>query len=346
MIKSINIENFQSHKSTELEFHSGMNVIIGKSDSGKTAIIRALKWLITNRPGGDAFRSSWGGDTCVNIEVDNNIVSRNKTNKVNSYGFNEMEFLAFGQEVPAEIISALNMNEINLQQQMDNVFLLSETSGNIAAHFNKVAKLDKIDKATSFVNSAISKITQDIKYTEKEIKAKEIKLAEFVDLESFENDLRIIEKLDSGSESLILKNQKITFLILSINRIETEIEKKSKILLMEIDLNVVLEFIESRKIKLEKYQTIKKLSLNIYHTQQNIKEIEKELAAERDIDKLLKLHENSKIIHQDLKILQKLYSTIVNNKTSQETTLKSINEMDTKFWNNMGAVCALCGTEL
>jgi len=65
MIKTLSIQNYQSHKDSTLEFDPGVNVIVGSTDSGKTAIIRALRWLIWNRPNGDSFRSTWGGDTKV-----------------------------------------------------------------------------------------------------------------------------------------------------------------------------------------------------------------------------------------------------------------------------------------
>ena len=84
MIQKLNIQNFQSHKDTKLEFHPGVNVIIGQSDSGKTAIIRALRWLIWNRPGGDDFRSDWGGGTVVKIKIDAREIMRGK-DKENVY---------------------------------------------------------------------------------------------------------------------------------------------------------------------------------------------------------------------------------------------------------------------
>ena len=45
-----------------------------------------------------------------------------------------------------EIEKALRMDDINIQSQHDVSFLISETPGKVAAHFNKIAKLDKIDK--------------------------------------------------------------------------------------------------------------------------------------------------------------------------------------------------------
>jgi len=49
MLKKISIQNFQSHKKTELDLVDGINVIYGLSQSGKSAILRALNWIIFNR---------------------------------------------------------------------------------------------------------------------------------------------------------------------------------------------------------------------------------------------------------------------------------------------------------
>ena len=60
-LKRIIIENFQSHKLTEI-IPGGpgqMTVIVGQSRQGKTAIFRALKWLFNNSPDGVEF-IRWG----------------------------------------------------------------------------------------------------------------------------------------------------------------------------------------------------------------------------------------------------------------------------------------------
>ena len=45
-IKKIILQNFQSHKYSIVELDEQLNVIVGPSDSGKSAIIRALKWVL------------------------------------------------------------------------------------------------------------------------------------------------------------------------------------------------------------------------------------------------------------------------------------------------------------
>ncbi len=54
-IKKVRIQGFQSHLDSTFTLSPGLNVITGPSDAGKTAIIRALRWLAFNEPQGEAF---------------------------------------------------------------------------------------------------------------------------------------------------------------------------------------------------------------------------------------------------------------------------------------------------
>ena len=123
MINKLSIANYQSHKHSILNFHSGVNVIVGTSDSGKSGVVRALRFATSNTPRGDAFRSHWGGETAVEIECSDCSVLRTKTNSENVYLLNDKtDFRAFGTEVPEEISKALNIDEaVNLQKQIDKL---------------------------------------------------------------------------------------------------------------------------------------------------------------------------------------------------------------------------------
>ena len=82
MIKKLHIRNFQSHKDSRLIFSDGVNVIVGNSDSGKSAILRALNWVITNRPSGDSYISNWGGPTYVIVETEEGTVIRERGKRI------------------------------------------------------------------------------------------------------------------------------------------------------------------------------------------------------------------------------------------------------------------------
>ena len=157
-----------------------MNVIVGRSDGGKSAIIRALRLVVENRPSGDAYRSNWGGDTSVSVTtIEGDTVTRKKTNTKNSYTLNDTEFVAFKQDVPTEIQKAFRITDLNIQSQMDSPFLLSMSSGAVAVHFNKCGGLSIIDKSNAAIQRDISRINKDVDYYTRESTELERQLTEF-----------------------------------------------------------------------------------------------------------------------------------------------------------------------
>ena len=51
----VTIENFQSISKGELEFTQGINIIVGQSNSGKSAILRAIKGSVLNPSGSQKY---------------------------------------------------------------------------------------------------------------------------------------------------------------------------------------------------------------------------------------------------------------------------------------------------
>ena len=93
MIKSVLYRNFQSHKKTLLEFHDGINIIMGPTDSGKTSLLRGLYWVRYNRPRGDDFISNWNRTdkgkpikaTVVTVTMTDGQIKRIKSPQLNGY---------------------------------------------------------------------------------------------------------------------------------------------------------------------------------------------------------------------------------------------------------------------
>jgi len=293
MIKSLELHNFQSHKQSSLEFDPGVNVIIGPSDSGKTAIIRALRWLVWNRPSGDAMRSTWGGDTQVNLKIGEVIITRSK-GKAEEYSItgdwvwvlpdpppNESfmplsndVFKAFGTTVPVEITQALNLNEINLQQQLDSPFLLTDSSGEVAKHFNKVAHLDQIDSGLKNVQSWLNEIARAITSDEQREQQLTEELKEFKDLDKFEIEVEILERQQTSMITMINQKRTLDSLIEELGEIDLDIEEQEEILKAEPLLNKILGWIEDRDDKENTRSKLRKLIEMILYT------TEKQIAAE------------------------------------------------------------------
>lgn len=196
MIESIEIKNFQSHQGNRLVLSPGINALTGDSDNGKSAVLRALLWCVTNSPSGDAYVSDWAktpkgkvkaGEACQVI-VDSNpgdgkrSVCRVRADDFNGYrlyagGDDCQEFSALRTDVPQAVQDAFNLGAVNIQRQMDAPFLIAETPGEAARIINGLVNLSVIDEALAAANSISRANAADVKYTAGELEEKEKALA-------------------------------------------------------------------------------------------------------------------------------------------------------------------------
>jgi len=265
LINSLTISNFQSHKQTHLEFENGINIIVGQSDSGKSAVIKALNWVVNNTPSGEAFRSSWGGDTKVQVHTDDKDIQRYKGKKGNLYltcpedTTYASKFNSFGQDVPNEIKQLLNFSSLNLQGQFDSPFLLALSGGEVARYLNKIAHLDSIDKSLSNINRILRKEKEELSYLKKDLTETREKVGAYEWIDEAEGCL---SKLEVFETSLRQKKDKSIILAETINRVERwedEIQEISKLTQYEdkvIKLIKDSELIEKNKHKVERLNEV------------------------------------------------------------------------------------------
>ena len=199
MIKSVHIQNVLSYKDTTINFHSGVNCIIGNSDAGKSALMASLLWPITNRPSGEDHCSWWGGDSSSTIKTESNTVERVR-GKENLYILNGEEFRAFGQTVPDEIAEALNIQSINIQEQFDRHYLLADSPPDVARTLNQVANLEVIDTAHSNINKKVKQTNSLLSFEKAELKEAEKALTEFDFIEDMEADLTALQAMQKEIE--------------------------------------------------------------------------------------------------------------------------------------------------
>ena len=348
MIKSLVVKNFQSHRETDLEFDPGLNVILGQSDSGKTSILRALRWLIWNRPSGDDMRSTWGGDTIVDIDVNNGQVQRIRTKKDNLYllGHHD-EFKAMGTDVPAEVQQLLNINEINLQQQLDSPFLLTSSPGEVATHFNKIAKLDKIDVGLKNVNSWIRDIVSTTKHKEADLKAKEVELKDYDHLEKFEAEVEVLED-DDRMLTMFSKNKyDLTGLIADIAIVVVSIEEVSEAIKDEQLVNNTIDLIYKRDgLEDGPIATIKELINQIADCKEEIEDIKQLTANEQQVKDLLESVYLSIQKEQGLITINDLLEEISDTERDITVAGSTIRNKQRQFDESFPNSCPLCGSNV
>lgn len=166
MLSKIGTQGFQGYgvPGVELNLSPGVNVIIGSSDSGKSSIVRMLKWVVENKPQGDEFRNEFLDPKELVagwVETSEGVrVAREKAKGVNQYtyttpGAEPVLLEALRTDVPQEIKDLLRLGETNIQSQHpnDQYFMLTLTPGKVAKKLNEVAGLEVMDNAITKINS-------------------------------------------------------------------------------------------------------------------------------------------------------------------------------------------------
>jgi exonuclease SbcC len=259
MITSLKLQNFQSHENSKLDFVDGLNVIVGRSDSGKSALIRALRWNRWNKPSGSSMRSSWGGPTITEVDTKEGAIIRIKDKKdqyvLRRRGEGDTLFEAFGTSVPEEIASFLNVDEVNLQLQLDSHFLLSKNPGQVAEHYNQVANIDQINRGRENINKAIRTLSTTIKYKEEDIKSTKEEIKEFDYLDLFEADVEVLEEMEKNVSILQIKYEQLQNLVSKLVNLKKQILQISKDIRMEPEVDDLIQVCMDKE-KLEREEML------------------------------------------------------------------------------------------
>ena len=214
-------ENFQSHALTVLDLSSGLNVIVGPSDQGKSALIRSLCWLIYNEPRGAEFIRR-GATVCrVKAVLDSGeIIVRERSSSKNRYIYysadgEECIFEGFGSTVPLEIARVLQMPKIvldtdksislNLSSQLESPFLLEESGTARAKMIGRLTGVHIVDSALRQTIKDTSQLIQEEKKADRDLEEIKQKLTEYEELKDLEKSLAESEKLLQAGEKKIIQ---------------------------------------------------------------------------------------------------------------------------------------------
>jgi exonuclease SbcC len=271
MILSLHLVNFETHKDTWIEFVSGITVIKGSTDQGKSSIRRALTYVVFSKPvqgrAGDKSKDSHVTIRCSGIPAITRGRTGGKKGK-NYYKIDSKEISggadplkAFKRAVPEEITRMLDLSEVNIQEQFKEYYLLQSTAGQVAKTIHKLLGMDMVDKTAKVANSAIAvqaRLLESRKTQIKNIKA-DIKKYDYVEgLESELSDLEVAiqkyEELEAKTNNLttLLERCKILQQRILTTKIPHIIEERAKSLVIEI------KEINKQQIRFDKLQLIVK----------------------------------------------------------------------------------------
>ncbi|MCX7885386.1 MAG: AAA family ATPase [Caloramator sp.] len=256
-IKSIEIINFQSHKNTKIILNEGYNVISGPSDSGKSAIIRALKWVLYNEPKGADFITQGENSCKVSITFSDNttiirerIKNRNIYKLINSKG-EEIIFEGFKNDIPKEILSAHGINKvyididspesINLASQLEGPFLLDKTGSIKAKAIGKLVGVHIIDEALKELNKDLMNLQSEVKKLSKDYDDINNDLKQYENLENIKKNIEITEKNLKNLNDKVNRLEKLKSIKSKLLAVENEIHETQEIIIKIGDLNTIID---------------------------------------------------------------------------------------------------------
>lgn len=271
-LEKLVVENFQSHEHTKIDFCPGLNVIVGPSDHGKSALVRALRWLFYNEPRGANFIRV-GARTCrVSVELNNGIeISRVRSiSGKNQYilklpGRKESVFEGFGNEIPDEIISATgirkiliddrNKVELNFGTQLEGPFLLSENGAVRAKIIGQLGGVHILDLAQKLAGTDMRRLREEESELTTVLQSLDEELRKYDHLPHVANKIKQLEDVFQQIADLAKD-------IETLQNIQNEWEE-TETALKNIDC-VISQFIYLEDVE-EKVQTLERMG-NTYRT--------------------------------------------------------------------------------
>lgn len=239
-LTTIILENFQSHKYSVIEFKQGLNVIVGPSDTGKSAILRAIKWALYNEPAGDYFIREGEKECAVTLEFnDKTKIKRLRNRSHNVYVLydnqgNETKFQGFGTSVPQEIIEEIGIqkiyldsdesNAINLGEQLEGPFLLSERTSTRASAIGRLIGVNIIDDALRETLRDLRNSSALKKNIDENIDGLNTELKSYDYLEELSEQ---VDKIDKIKNLIKEKDVKLSILqkkLVELNKVQQELD--------------------------------------------------------------------------------------------------------------------------
>ena len=179
MFTRIILNDFQCHKYLDLALER-ITTLVGTSDAGKSACVRAIDWAVFNRGTASTLVRRNSDNASVIIEVDGHSVER--FSKGNGYRLDGILFSSINKTIPAEVTNIFRMSEDNIQRQHDHLYWFTANGSTLTSNLNTIVDLSKLEGWISNGKSIERKYSDRVKYLQErvnELDAERTKLARF-----------------------------------------------------------------------------------------------------------------------------------------------------------------------
>lgn len=203
MIDSLSITNFQSIKEAELPLGK-FTVLVGKSSSGKSAVLRAIVALASNERGAKSITLGTSSYS-ISARVGDATVTLEKGKQTSYYikrGENQTErYDALNGAVPEEVTAILAIapltdnKNVNVADQYDPPFLLRATPGEVAKTLGELTGINKIFNAVGEANKRKRASNAVLKIRQEDLSTATQRLGTFEDLDAKISLLKEVDQI-------------------------------------------------------------------------------------------------------------------------------------------------------
>lgn len=223
----VEVRNFQSIDAVNLKVE-GFTALVGRSNIGKSALVRAVKAALTGAPVSSFVRHGKGclrkvkkAKTCkcfasVHLKTEGFDLLWEKGDAINRYTFNGVIYDKAEKGTPEFLSPAFLPVKVGDQQtllqvadQFSAIFLLDQTGGTVADVLSDVARLDRINVAMRLAEKDRKEAVSTRKVREKDVTDLQTKLAAYDGLDAavtkaseVQADLAAIESLAARVEQI------------------------------------------------------------------------------------------------------------------------------------------------
>lgn len=261
------LDNFQSHRHSELILNDKLTIISGESGSGKTSVVRALDFILYGNYWDECIRH--GEKVCsVRLYCDDGlIIERQKGIGINKYIINKVgekpdPYDNFGKKIPKYIQSILGTQELyydenlkikpNISTQFEKLFLFAESGPTRMKVLGLLGNLNTIDVVLRDLNKDSRNLELKAKDLTERVLSLEKECEQYQDLPSQEAEIGQIEAMLGQMGEMSIQLEKVLNIKNEWLKTTTEAEA------VRLDLN------EIEKINLNKAETdINNLLLHI-----------------------------------------------------------------------------------
>ena len=337
MLESLLLRDFQRHAKFTIHFDPGVTTIVGASNEGKSSILRALRWLCLNRPGGEAFVRNGSTGAKVRLCVDDRSITRSRSGTRNAYTLDGTPLVSFGADVPADVATLLNVSEINFQGQHDPPFWFGKTGGEVSRELNRIVDLQSIDSTLAHLNKKLRLASINTELLGDRVKAARENRKSLLIVKDMHRDLLEVERLEQRHNVAVNRFAEASDLVEKASTLTLEVDRLSK--RRESALKVILagdRWLETKGRRDEvKHLFEKGRSLEGWarFKAPSLKAVEE--ADRRRQDSRAKVEELATILWD-----------VMAKEEAAEITSKRDSQSRLEFNKAMGDTCGLCGQKL